>query len=81
VLSDVPAMPELVLQLAVPVAPRIPPAVAESLRPPSPLREHRFGIGDVKGQHHGRAANRGWASAQISGNSSARCSRPSAIRG
>src|SRR5512133_4280687 len=58
VLSDVPAMPERILQLALQVAPkhvrqRLPNQCTRLRR----LREYRFGIGDVKGPHHGRAAN------------------------
>jgi hypothetical protein len=81
VLSDVPAMPERVLKLAVPVAPehfgqRLTNLCARRHR----LREHHLSVSDVKGQHHRRAANRGRGEYPISGNSSAMCSRPSPIR-
>jgi hypothetical protein len=61
VLSDVPAMPERVLELTVPVAPehvrqRLTNRCARRHR----LCKHRFGVRDVEGQHHRRAANRGW---------------------
>jgi hypothetical protein len=67
-LSDVPAMPERVLELAVPVAPehvrqRLTNRCARRYR----LREHGLGVSDLEGQHHGRAANRGRASTPISG--------------
>jgi hypothetical protein len=60
VLSDVPAMPERVLKLAMPVTPehlreRLTNLCARRHR----LREHHFSVSDVKGQHHRRAANRG----------------------
>src|SRR5215207_9998696 len=60
VLSDVPAMPEWVLELAVPVAPehvcqRLTDLCARGYR----LREHCLGVSDVEGQHDGCATNRG----------------------
>ena len=60
VLSDVPAMSKRVFKLAMPVAPehvgqRLTNRCARRHR----LREHRFGIRDVEGQHHRRAARTG----------------------
>src|SRR5215216_6446650 len=61
VLSDVPAMPERVLKLAMPVTPehlrqRLTDRCARSHR----LREHHLSVSDVESQYDGRTANRGW---------------------
>jgi hypothetical protein len=60
VLSDVPAVPERVLELAVPVAPEhVGQWLSDLGAGRDRLREHRFGIRDVEGQHHRRAARTG----------------------
>jgi hypothetical protein len=60
VLSDVPAMPERVLKLAVPVAPEhVRQRLTNRCARRHPLREHRFGVRDVKGRHHRRAPRTG----------------------
>jgi AraC-like DNA-binding protein len=61
-LSDVPAMPEWVLELTVPVAPEhVGERLTNRRARPHRLREHGLGVSDVEGQHHRRAANRGWS--------------------
>src|SRR5215203_351862 len=60
VLSDVPAMPEGVLELAVSVAPEhVRQRLMNLCTRHHRLGEHGLDVGDVEGQHHRRTANRG----------------------
>jgi hypothetical protein len=80
-LADVPAVPERVLELAVPVAPEHVLQRLTHLRAGRDrLREHRLGVDDVEREDDSGPADRRRASTPISGNSSARCRRPPPMR-
>ena len=60
-LVDVPAVPERVIELPVPIAPeRVLQRLADLGAGGDRLREDRVRIGDVKRQHHGSPTDGGW---------------------